>query len=136
MKNAADTEDAVQDTFIKMIKSGKVFESAEHEKAWLTWLIRTAANICKDNLRNWWRKHENLEDFENLPNDRPVSFDDTLYAVLDLPDKYKTVVCMYYYEGYSSVEIAEMLNKPQSTIRSHLLEARIILKNKLGGDFE
>lgn len=44
MKNPADTEDAVQDTFFQLIKSGPAFESEEHEKAWL---IRTATNICK-----------------------------------------------------------------------------------------
>lgn len=53
MKNPADTEDAVQDTFFQLIKSGPAFESEEHEKAWL---IRTATNICKNVLRHWWRR--------------------------------------------------------------------------------
>lgn len=64
MKNPADTEDAVQDTFFQLIKSGPAFESEEHEKAWL---IRTATNICKNVLRHWWRRHEIIEDFYNLP---------------------------------------------------------------------
>ena len=63
MKNPADTEDAVQDTFFQLIKSGPAFESEEHEKAWL---IRTASNICKDVLRRWWRRRENIEDFHDL----------------------------------------------------------------------
>jgi RNA polymerase sigma-70 factor (ECF subfamily) len=54
---------------------------------------------------------------------------------MDLPHKYKSVVYLYYYEGYSSVEIAEILHKPQSTIRNHLHEARAILKERLGDDF-
>jgi len=52
-----------------------------------------------------------------------------------LPDKYKTVVYLYYYEGYNSVEISKILGKPQSTIRNHLHEARSVLREKLGGDF-
>ncbi|MDR2750921.1 MAG: RNA polymerase sigma factor, partial [Clostridiales bacterium] len=63
MKNASDTEDAVQDTFAKMIKSNPAFASEEHEKAWL---IRTAVNVCKNSVRHWFRKHEDLADHENL----------------------------------------------------------------------
>lgn len=56
-------------------------------------------------------------------------------AVLALPDKYKTVVVLYYYEGYTSAEIAEILQKPPSTVRNYLHEARTILKKRLGDDF-
>ena len=121
MKNPADTEDAVQDTFFQLIKSGPAFESEEHEKAWL---IRTATNICKNVLRHWWRRHENIET------------DDIFQVVMELPEKYKTVVYLYYYEGYTSVEIAGILKKPQSTIRNYLHEARAILKERLGDDFD
>jgi len=55
--------------------------------------------------------------------------------IIGMPDKYKTVVYLYYYEGYSSVEISKTLQKPQSTIRNHLHEARELLRKKLGGDF-
>ena len=134
MKNAADTEDAVQDTFYKLIKSGMVFESEEHEKAWL---IRTATNLCKNTLRHWWRKRENIEDYENQQGDSTFEIDDTFNTVMGLPDKYKTVIYLYYYEGYDSVEISKILEKTQSTIRNYLHEARKILKIKLqeGGVF-
>ena len=105
MKNTADTEDVVQDTFIQLIKAGTAFESEEHEKAWL---IRTATNICKNVLRNWWHKGENLDDYENLHEDGTFDTDGVLSAVMGLPDKYKTVVYLYYYEGYDSVEISKM----------------------------
>ncbi|MCQ1528321.1 RNA polymerase sigma factor [Lutispora saccharofermentans] len=59
MKNPADTEDAVSETFLNLMKSGSAFESEEHEKSWL---IRTATNVCKNLLKHWWRKNENLED--------------------------------------------------------------------------
>ena len=132
MKNTTDTEDAVQDTFIQLIKTNAAFTSEEHEKAWL---IRTATNLCKNVLRSWWRKRESLEDNENLRAGGSIEIDDVLSAVMDLPSRYKTVVYLYYYEGYNSVEISRLLGKPQSTIRNHLHEARNILRNKLGGDF-
>lgn len=132
MKNTTDTEDAIQDTFCQLIKTGKIFESEDHEKAWL---IRTATNICKNSLRHWWRKRENLNDYENYQGSGTVEIDDTLEAVMSLPDKYKTVVYLYYYEGYTSVEISQFLSKPQSTIRNYLHEARNVLRKKLGGDF-
>jgi len=132
MKNVMDTEDAVQDTFCKMIKSGAAFENAEHEKAWL---IRTATNLCKNALRYWWRKRESLEDHENLQSDDPFEIDGVFSVVMGLPDKYKTVVYLYYYEGYDSVEISNILHKPQSTIRYYLNEAKKILREKLRGEF-
>jgi len=132
MKNAADTEDAVQNAFFQLIKAGKVFEGEEHEKAWL---IRTATNLCKNSLRSWWRKRENIDDHENLQDAENMEVDDVFSAVMGLPDKYKTVVYLYYYEGYNSVEISNILNKPQATIRNHIHEARNILRNKLGGEF-
>ena len=132
MRNSADTEDAVQDTFVKLIRSGASFESEEHEKAWL---IRTASNVCKDILKAWWRRRENLEDYEQLYSTGGLEVDDTLKAVMALPDKYKTVVYLYYYEGYTSVEIAEILRKPQSTVRNYLHEARKVLREQLGSDF-
>ena len=134
MKNAADTEDAVQDTFIRLIKKGPAFENGEHEKAWL---IRTAGNLCKNSLRHWWRKREDLERYqERLLDKSNYEIDETLSAVLGLPDRYKTAVYLYYYEGYNSGEISSILGRPPSTVRNHLHEARALLKKKLGGDFD
>lgn len=131
MKNSTDTEDIVQETFVKLMKSGRAFENEEHEKAWL---IRTSTNLCKDNLKHWWRKRENLEDYENTQGTDNFQKDDTLEAVMSLPNKYKTVVYLYYYDGYTSVEISRILSKPQSTIRNYLHEARNVLRIKLGSD--
>jgi len=128
MKNNADTEDAVQDTFCNLIKADKPFESPEHEKAWL---IRTAANVCKNALRHWWRKRENLDEHENLRSLDNYEIDETFQVVMGLPNKYKTVVYLYYYEGCDSTEIAQILQKPQSTIRYYLLQARKALKQHL-----
>lgn len=131
MKNPSDTEDAVQDTFYRLIKTNPTFKSDEHQKAWL---IVVATNICKNKLKHWWRKREDYELHQNFHGENQ-SIDQTLEVVMGLPNKYKTVVYLYYYEGYTSVEIAEMLKKPNSTIRNHLHEARKLLKEKLGDDF-
>jgi RNA polymerase sigma-70 factor (ECF subfamily) len=132
MKNQADTEDAVQDTFYKLIKSAKKFDSVEHEKAWL---IKTATNLCKNFLSHWWRKRENPDNFENLKGSDDVQINEVLSAVMSLPDKFKTVVYLHYYEGYTAAEIAKTLGKPQNTVLYHLAEARKLLKLKLGDDF-
>ncbi len=131
MKNTADTEDAVQETFIRLIRSCPSFESAEHEKAWL---IRTASNICKNMLRHWWRKRENIEDYETAQPSGNDRADEVMAAIMALPDKYKTPVYLYYYEGYSGDEIAAILKKPSSTVRNYLREARLRLRTALGED--
>ena len=133
LKNPADTEDAVSETFIRLIKSAPAFESAEHEKAWL---IRTASNVCKNQLKHWWRKREDIERFYDLPDRERIETNDVLEAVLALPNRYKAAVYLYYYEGYTGAEIAGILKKPQSTVRNQLREARAILKERLGDDFD
>ena len=132
MKNPADTEDAVQETFFRLIRKQPFLESEEHEKAWL---IRTASNYCKNELKHWRRKNESIDDYQDISASDTVGSDGVFSAVMGLPDRYKTVVYLYYYEGYSSVEISDILRKPKSTVRNHLHEARILLKERLGDLF-
>lgn len=133
MKNPTDTDDVVSETFVKLIKSGKQFESIEHEKAWL---IRTATNTCKDFLKHWSRKNVNIDDYtDQLFVDDSFIVDDIMKAILCLPDKYKTVIFLFYYEGYPCTDIANILGKPKATVRYHLQTARKKLKEKLGDDF-
>ena len=134
MKNRPDTDDAVSDTFVKMLTSSPAFESEEHEKAWL---IRTASNVCKNYLKHWKRRLENIEDYaESLEAENGFEIDETLDTVLRLPDKYKTAIYLHYYEGYTSAQISKILQKPPSTIRYYLHEARKLLKKELGGNFD
>jgi len=128
MKNVADTEDVVSQVFEKLLKNGLAFKSVEHEKAWL---LRTAINQCKDYLKNLRRSFANIDDYENLEAKNALPDNELLKAVLELPERYKDVIYLYYYEGYSSAEVAAILKKPQSTIRSHMREARILLKGVL-----
>lgn len=123
----------VQETFLRLLTSDQFFENHRHEKAWL---IVTASNLCKDTLKKWWRKHEDLEDYANILPAADPKEDSVVEAVLNLPPKYKTVVYLYYYEGYATAEIAQYLKSPEATVRSRLSRARSILKDQLGGDFE
>lgn len=129
MKNRADTEDMVQETFLRLLSTGKEFENERHEKAWL---IVTASNLCKDNLKKWWRKSENIEDFLDLAQE-PRQDDGVLELILQLPEEYKDAVYMYYYEGYTTVEIARHLRCPEATVRSRLMRAKKKLQVMMGG---
>ena len=128
MKNTADTEDVVSDMFVKLIKSEVKFKNEEHEKAWL---LRTAINLCKDNLKNWRRKCVDIDEYENLQSKHSLEENETLTAVMGLPTRYKDVLYLYYYESYLVSEIAQILKKPQSSIKVHLHKARKILKGVL-----
>lgn len=131
MKNVPETEDMVQETFLRLMTSGQTFENIRHEKAWL---IVTASNLCKDSLKKWWRKHEDLDDYAQILPTADPKEDSVVEAVLSLPPKYKDVVYLYYYEGYTTAEIAGHLRAPEATVRSRLSRARMILKEQLGGE--
>ncbi|MDR0531766.1 MAG: RNA polymerase sigma factor [Oscillospiraceae bacterium] len=133
LKSQADAEDAAQDTFVKLMKSAKATIISSSETHLKAWLIRTAANTCIDRLRR--HRAEPLDNYEQLPGNDDAS-NEVLQAVLDLPDKYKSVVYLFYYEGYASEEIARALRKPSSTVRNHLHEARKLLKERLGDLYE
>lgn len=128
MKNRMDAEDAVQETFLKYYRLQKKFDSMEHRKAWL---IVTASNHCKDLLKQWWRRGENLDDWKERAGKEEPMVDEMMDLVMKLPEKYKTAVYLYYYEGYDSKEIAEMLHRPASTIRTYLQKARKLLKQEI-----
>lgn len=130
LKNAHDAEDAVHNAFLKAIETRKRFESERHEKAWL---IRVASNICKNMLKAASRKNEPLSD--NIP-DSCISGDakDLLYALSDLPDNLKIPVYLFYYDGYSSDEIGQMLHITPSAVRSRLQKARELLRNVLSDE--
>lgn len=131
MKNKSDAEDLTQETFLRLLAEGTVFENEKHEKAWL---IVTASNLCKDALKKWWRKQENIEDHLDVGYEQSYGDPVVMKAILALKPDYKTAVYMYYYEGYTTAEIAEHLNCPETTVRSRLSRARAQLRTQLGGD--
>ena len=126
MKNKTDAEDMTQNTFIKYLRYMPVFASIDHEKAWF---IVTSSNICKNHFKSLWHKNIKVVDEFEISSSKDENI---LEYVLELPKKYKQVIYMYYYEGYNTVEISRLLNMPESTIRTHLLKGRQILKEKIG----
>jgi RNA polymerase sigma-70 factor (ECF subfamily) len=132
LKNPADAEDAVSTVFLKLLKFPKDFQDHEHEKAWL---ICTARNTCKDTLKYWWRaRRVDLDDSPEVPTwDNHDQAGNVLSALLSLPEKYKTVMYLYYYEGYSIKEISDMLERKESTLQTQLAKGRQLLKTDLEG---
>ena len=126
LKNKADTEDAVHTTFLKLLEAEKTFQNAEHEKAWL---IRVSSNVCKNMINHWSRRPSLIEESESVPV--CDYHDETLMAVCNLPDNLKTVIYLYYYEGYDSIQIGKMLRITSSAVRNRLKRAKEQLKDVL-----
>ncbi len=132
LKNQADSEDVFQTVFLKYVLSFAVFENEEHEKAWF---IRVTLNACRDLLRSFFRTRTvPLEELIDLPEQAPPDTRYVLEAVLDLPEKYRDVVYLHYFEGYTAPEIGEILKKNVHTVYSLLERAKKRLREKLGGD--
>lgn len=126
-----NAEDIYQEVFIKYNEKVPVFQSKEHEKAWF---IRVTINLSKNLKMSAWNRRvvsldENIK-FETKEENEVFS------AVCELPQNYKTVIYLMYYEGYKVGEIAKIMNKREGTIKTWLFRARSILKNKLEGGFE
>ena len=128
-RNQADADDAVQDTFIKYNASEDIFRDEEHLKAWL---LRVAINRAKDLSGSFWRRNTTaLEDYmETLEFEAPE--DSELFrAVMALPEKYRVVIHLHYYEGYGVDEIAALLGRRPGTVKSQLSRGRMLLKHAL-----
>ena len=132
LKNYADTEDIFQTVFLKYATSSVVFESREHEKAWL---IRVTVNACRDLIKSFFRSRTvPLDALAELPASLTPDNREVLEAVLSLPAKYKDAVYLHYYEGYPAPEIGRILGKKTNTVYTLLARARELLKEKLGED--
>ncbi|MBQ8539420.1 MAG: sigma-70 family RNA polymerase sigma factor [Ruminococcus sp.] len=134
LKNYADTQDIFQNVFLKYALSNIVFESDEHEKAWI---VRVTINECKDLLKSFFvRKTVPLSEALSCAVHIESQEKEVLQAVLSLPQKYREVVYLYYYEGYSAVEIGRLLSKNVNTVYTLLNRSKQKLKEMLGGDFD
>ena len=132
LKNHADTEDIFQNVFLKYVLSTTVFESEEHEKAWF---IRVTINACRDLLRSFFRSRTvSLDTLLDQPAEMTENDRTVLDAVLALPPKYRDVVYLHYYEGYTAPQIGEILKKNTNTIYTLLTRAKQTLRETLGGD--
>ena len=128
MKHVPDAEDAAQTVFQRVMERSEPFRDPEHERAWL---IVTARNECRDQLKHWWRrKREDESALDTLAWEQP---EDGLVweQVAALPEKHRLVRYLHYYQGYTTDEIAQMLGENPSTVRSRLVQARKKLKLRL-----
>ncbi len=140
LKSRDDAEDVLQDVMVKLLELNPKFESSEHEKAWL---IRVTINLCRNRLRSPWRRHRELD--ESISTGLGAEWDKglgeqsaVLEAVMSLPEKYREVIHLFYYEDYSVAQIGQILKKNESTVRSLLYRARKQLKDlmKEGWEFD
>jgi RNA polymerase sigma-70 factor (ECF subfamily) len=126
-----NAEDIYQEVFIKFSEKMPNFKSEEHEKAWF---IRVTINMSKNLKKSAWnQKIVNLDEnimFETKEEENVFS------AVCSLPQNYKTVIYLMYYEGYKVNEIAKLMKKREGTIKTWLFRAREMLRKELGGGFE
>ena len=123
-------EDAVQDTFLRYLEKRPELRDENHERAWL---LKVTANLCKSALRS--RKcHPTVELLDVYPAPDGDSRE-LVEAVLALPANQRAAVHLFYYEGYSTEEIAAILGQRPGTVRSHLSRGREALRQKLKGEF-
>lgn len=129
-QNTSDAQDMVQEAFLRYITKAPEFISREHEKAWL---IRVTINICKNYVASAYRKnYAELDESVTVLDSYSLGLADAINA---LPHKYRIVIHMYYYEGYSQKEIAKIINLTESAVATRLQRGRSLLKKKLGDDY-
>ncbi len=134
LKNDADTEDIFQTVFLKYVLSSISFENDEHEKAWF---IRVTINACKDLLKSFFRSHiVSLDDVMEQSVELPPDYREVWEAVFSLPQKYRDVVYLHYFEDYTAPQISRILGKNVNTVYTLLTRSKQILKEKLGGGYE
>lgn len=134
LKDHALAQDAAQTTFVKAWQALHTLRDVNTEKAWL---LRIAANTCKSILRSReYKLYAQSPDMDEIPDPATeASFPDTtvLSTVLALPDKYREVIVLYYYQGLSSLDVARALRLPQATVLTRLHRARKLLESQLKG---
>lgn len=131
----ADADDVFQEVFLRLVRKMPTFDNEEHIKAWL---IRVTINCSHKLLQSaWFRKTEPISELLEQSDTAADEDAAVLNAVLALPQKYRTVIYLFYYEGYSGAEIAKMLGLSESAVRTRMQRARdklrIILDDEAQG---
>lgn len=130
--NYADSEDIIQDAIIKMLTAGVQFENKTHEKSYLMTIV---SNMSKNKIKfNKIRETDELS--EELISEEKQDLAFVWEATKRLPEKYREVIHLFYYEGYSTSEIATILHANENTVRSNLSRARSELKNVLKEEYD
>lgn len=135
VKNLQEAEDITQEVFIKLTQNSIKFENENHRKAWI---LRITINLCKNRLKLFWNRNTcSIDDISGLSKNDTYDFDNNvLAAVMKLPSRQRTIIYLYYYEGYKINEIASILKKRETTIRSDMHRARQKLKTILKEEYD
>ena len=125
-----DADDAVQEVFLRLYHRAEPFDSPEHLRRWL---LRVTLNYCRDVLKSPWRRRRvSLESLPELPAFQREEERVLYQTVMSLPEKYRTVLDLFYYEELSVREIAGLLHIEVSAVTTRLSRARGKLKDALG----
>ena len=127
-KNSDDANDVTQDVLLQLYKTTKEFESDSHLK---NWLIKVTVNHCKMLFRSPWSKREDIGEYADTLGFEEKSHLDLFRAVMNLDKKYRVPLLLFYYEGYSTAEIASILGIPEKTVSTRLFRAKARLKDDL-----
>lgn len=125
-RNSEDAFDVCQDVFVRLIKSKHKIKNDEHLKAWL---IRATVNCAKSFCSQAYTRHR--ADFDSLSTADAIhndNYDTLIESVMELPEKYSTVIHLFYYEDMKISEIARTLNITQSAVKQRLSRGREKLK--------
>lgn len=134
LSDTKESEDVVQETFIKLFNSKEIFTSSDHVKAWL---ITVCKNLCKDSLKSFWRSRRvDIEKINEIVYEHGDDFSDSydkyaLEELLKLPSKYKIVLYLFYFEEYFVKDISKVLDIKESTIQTQLLRGRKMLEKNI-----
>ena len=133
-QNQMDAEDVVQETFVQYYTSRKEFENEQHIRAWL---LRVVINKAKNINRTFWKKNKcSLEDYMETLTFTDSQSRDLFEEVMKLPDKFRIVIHLFYYEDYSVREIADILKLSESNVKVRLSRGRALLKDSLKEEWE
>lgn len=127
-RNISDAEDISQEVFLKFYTLDRVFQSENEEKAWL---IRVTVNKCKDIFKSsWYKTKTSLEECREVYS-MNESQSELIDVLMSIPEKYRIVIHLYYYEQYSVKEISEITSRKESTVQTHLQRGRKLIEKKL-----
>ena len=128
LKNKADADDVTQNVLLSLYRTDTVFECEDNVRYWL---VRVTLNECKKVWRSPWNRRVEFEDYANTLTFEEPRYSQLFQAIMALEQKYRTVIVLHYYEGYTIAEMAALLGLPQGTVGTRLRRARERLKRYL-----
>lgn len=131
VSNVEDAKDIIQEVFIRLMKHGPDFSEESHVKRWL---IQVTKNLCYDTHRSIWSKRISIKEIEEQYYQNDHKGFEIMEAIMKLKEKFKLIIILYYYEGYNIREIAELLNRKESSVKMRLQKAKKLLRIELEED--